>query len=448
MFPLRFRAGSPSRPKVGPMQGQVTTDQINELLRDGGNVLTTVLDFGNATIKRSTKADLSLLTISGVYSSVLGKEIEKVALQCRGNVGIEFKDIKVNPSLGRKFDGSILGVLRTIRDRHRKRNRLMMLCMPPSELVDFLKLTGVYDSYHIVERAGSPEQDHGLISSPKSEGRKQTVASHHQEKIEKKILHLNQSLKRTVSLEKGLDSAEKCVKRFLPQHPPEAQGYSFAFSYNSSEKVGGDFFDFIPLGEEHLGVSIGDVSGHGIDAALLMGISKKVIHIRALDAGATASPRDVLRQANADLVTDFTRSTFVTVLYGILHLPTGTFFYARAGHEPPFVSGPNRGQVVVHDTKGLPLGVDSGKIFDRVLEEHTVQVPRGAFVFLCTDGLAECWNTRGATFSRKRLVFSLEQLDEHTSCQDGLDGLLKAIASFAEGRPQEDDMTTILFKRH
>ena len=251
-----------------------------------------------------------------------------------------------------------------------------------------------------------------------------------------------------MSLEKGLDSAEKCVKRFLPRNPPEAQGYSFAFSYNSSEKVGGDFFDFIPLGEEHLGISIGDVSGHGIDAALLMGISKKVIHIRALDAGASASPKSVLCQANADLVTDFTRSTFVTVLYGILHLPTGTFVYARAGHEPPFLCGPERGQVVVHDSKGLPLGVDSGKLFARVLEEKTIQLLRGAFAFLCTDGLAECWNTRGATFSRKRLVFSLEQIDEKVSCQAGLDGILRSVANFSEGRPQEDDMTTILFKRH
>jgi len=427
------------------VETQVTNDQLAELIRDGADVKTTVIDFGNAEIKRSTNAKLSLLTVSGVYSPKLGKEIEKVALQCRSSLGIEFRDMEVNPTLKRKFDGSIVRVLNAIRGRFAKRNKLFVLCDPPIELVDVLKLSGLLHTFNIVSdpSAELPNMDAVATTS----GPPNALEADESHLIRKKIFHLNQTLKRTVSLEKGLDSAEKCVQRFLPANPPNVAGYQFAFSCESSEKVGGDFFDFISLGDEHLGICIGDVSGHGIDAALLMGISKKVIQIRALDAGPEASPQSVLRRANADLVVDFTRSTFVTVLYGVLHLPTGAFTYARAGHEPPYMCGPERSRVIVNESKGLPLGIDAGKIFDRVLEERTILVRPGSFVFLSTDGIAECWNPRGSKYSKERLQFALEQIDETYPCQQALDSVLKSVRDFAEGRPQEDDMTAILFKR-
>jgi serine phosphatase RsbU (regulator of sigma subunit) len=427
------------------VQEKITNKQIAELATDDSEVLTTVMDFGAAEIKRSTRADLSLLIVSGTYSQKLAKEIERASIQCRGNIGLEFRDMQVNPAFKRKFDISILRTLDTIRSRALRRKCLFLLCNPPSELVDILKLAGVYHTFQIVTdaealpTAGSIEMDPAAVASD-------TVADPLRQ-ARRRIVHLNQSLKRTVSLEKGLDSAEKCVLRFLPQNAPASDDYDFAFSYSPSDKVGGDFFDFLRLDEEHIGITIGDVSGHGIDAALLMAISKKVVHIRARDAGPGASPRKVLEKANRDLVDDFSRSTFVTVLYAILHEPTGAFTYARAAHEPPYVCGPRKGQVRVHDSKGIPLGVDSGKLFDRVLEERTVQISSGGFVFLCTDGLGECWNPRDTQFSKKRLIFSLEHLDQDTPCEDALASILKSVNDFAEGRPPEDDMTTILIKR-
>ena len=426
------------------MEEQITSNKIGELLSDASDVLTTVMDFGAAEIKRSTKADLSLLTISGVYSPQLAKEIEKAAIQCRGNLGLEFRDMQVNPTFKRKFDTSILRTLNLIRARAQRRKRLFLLCNPPSELVDVLRLAGVYHTFQVVDQSGFPTES---VTASAEAPTGTSKASEAVQETRKRIVHLNQSLKRTVSLEKGLDSAEKCVMRFLPQQAPASERYDFAFSYDSSDKVGGDFFDFYRLDEENLGITIGDVSGHGIDAALLMAISKKVIHIRARDAGPNASPKKVLEQANRDLVDDFSRSTFVTALYAILHEPTGAFTYARAAHEPPYLCGPGKGKVRVYDSKGIPLGVDSGKLFDRVLEDRTVQIPPGAFAFLCTDGLGECWSPRDVQFSKKRLVFALEHLDQDMSCEAALASVLKSVRDFAEGRPQEDDMTTILIKR-
>jgi serine phosphatase RsbU (regulator of sigma subunit)/ABC-type transporter Mla MlaB component len=427
------------------VDGIVTKSDLDDLIKDGAEVHTTIFDFGEAVIKRLVKGDLSILTITGVYSRALGKEIERLGLQWRGNLGIEFKEIKVNPSMRKRFDSSIVGVLKTIRERYRSRDRLLILCTPPSELLDLLKLTGVHTGYQIIEDPASFVLKTNTPAPPEPRASRDGGALQRSGVIQKRILQLNQSLNRTVSLEKGLDSAAKCVKRFLPQAPPEAAGYRFAFSYKSSEKVGGDFFDFIPLGGDAVGLVIGDVSGHGLDAAFLMGITKKVIRIRAAGSKLPA-PYQVLCEANADLVSDFNRYTFATALYGILDLPTGYFTFARAGHEVPLLFGPHRPAIAV-ESKGIPLAVDTGKNFCHMLEEKTIQIQRGEFLLLSTDGLAECWNVRGASYTRERLKYSLNQVDPTTTADALLNDLLDGITEFTGGRPHEDDMTAILVQR-
>ena len=427
------------------MNENITTSDLNDLIRTGTDVQTTVYELGEATIRRSTKDDLSILTISGVYSRALAKEIEKLCLQWRGNMGLEFKDIKVNPQIQKKFDSSVIGLLKTLRDKYQQRKRLFMLCMPPPELVDLLKLTGAIEGYKILGQSSTSVLSTGAPDGldPRPDGHEPKHPQH--SLVQKRILNLNQSLKRTVSLEKGLDSAEKCVKRFLPQAPPVAEGYEFAFSYKSSEKVGGDFFDFIELGPDMLGIVIGDVSGHGIDAALLMGICKKVLQIRAKEIG-NGSPKAVLCKANSDLVPDFHKYAFVTALYGILHLQTGRFTFARAGHEAPITFGPGPQQSCL-STRGMPLGVDTGKRLQLALEEQSVEILPGGFILFCTDGLAEARNDRGQVYSRQRLLFTIGQVRRSSTCREALETVLDSVSEFSAGRPYEDDVTAILLHR-
>jgi serine phosphatase RsbU (regulator of sigma subunit)/anti-anti-sigma regulatory factor len=432
------------------MDSNATTSGLDELIKDGADLQTTVIDFGDAVVERVKMSDLSILTVAGMYSRALGKELERICLQCSTNLGLDFTNVKVNPGLRKKFDSSIVGVLKNIRDCFRSRGKQLLLCMPPSELVDLLKLTGVYDGYQIVEKTSRAILPTDL--KPEEETRPDKKAPSGAQHggigggiVQKRILQLNQSLKRTVTLEKGLESAERCVKRFLPQTPPTATGYGFAFSYNSSEKVGGDFFDFIPLSESKLGLLIGDVSGHGIDAAILMGITKKVINLRA-KGPPDVTPTQVLSQANADLLGDFTKYNFVTALYGILDLPTGLFTFARAGHEVPVLFGPGREPALV-ESKGIPMGIDAGRHFNSILEEKTVLLPAGACLLLFTDGLSECWSSRGEAYGRKRLLFSLGQIKSAMSCERVLSSLLETLRDFAGGRAQEDDMTAVLVQR-
>ena len=437
--PLRSRE---RRERTEHLDGIVTAADLHDLIKDGAEVYTTVFDFGEAMIKKTTKGDLSILTVSGVYTRALGKELERLGLQWRGSLGIEFKDIKTNPAIRKKFDSSIVGVLKTVRDRYNAKQQLLILCSPPSELIDLLRLTGVHTGYQIIESPGSFNLKQAPASSqPRSP--KETQDAREKSVIQKRILQLNQSLNRTVSLEKGLDSAAKCVKKFLPQAPPTANGYDFAFFYKSSEKVGGDFCDFINLGSEELGLVIGDVSGHGLDAALLMGITKKVIHIRAADG--QLSPYQVLCHVNNDLIGDFNKYSFATALYGILHLPTGRFRFARAGHEVPVLFGPDFCQTV--DSKGIPLGIDTGKTFCHMLEEKTVEIRPGSFLLLCTDGIAECMNSRGASYTRERVRYTLREVRADSNAKECLEEFLSSVQDFAGSRPQEDDMTAIIVQR-
>lgn len=417
-----------------------TTSELHDLIKDGADVQTTIFDFGEAVVKRTAKGDLCILTISGVYGGALGKEIEKLGLQWRGNLGIEFKDIRVNPGLRKKFDSSIVGVLKNIRERYRSRDKQLLLCTPPSELLDLLKLTGVHSGYQIIEDP-SKFVPRPTVREPAE--RAEPAKPPPRAVVQKRILQLNHSLNRAVTLEKGLDSAAKCVHRFLPQAPPVASGYGFSFIYKSSEKVGGDFFDFIPLGPDALGLVIGDVSGHGLHAAFLMGITKKVLRLRANSA--EKPPAIALSEANEDLVSDFNRYTFASALYGVLEIPTGRFRFARAGHEAPVIIGPQR--TLIPDSKGIPLGIDTGRNFCHILEEKCVEMQKGEFLFLCTDGLAECWNTRGVSYTRERLRYYLQSNQYGATAKSLLDGLIQSINEFSGGRPQEDDMTAILVQR-
>ena len=425
------------------------TSDLEDLIQNGTEIRTTVFDFDSAQVKLMVKDELSIVTVSGVYSRALGKELERICNQCRSNLGLDFSEVRVNPALRKRFDSSIVGVLRNVRNAFSHRSKVLLLCTPPTELVDLLKLTGVYDGYQVVEQSPSSVFSGGLSSSTADTGAKTPRAEagpgQPQGVLKKKIVNLNQSLKRTVSLEKGLDSAQRVVQRLLPQEPPKASGYSFAFSYKSSEKVGGDFFDFVPLSESSLGILVGDVSGHGLDAALMMGITKKVTILRARGAD-NGSPRDVLIQVNADLHGDFNKYAFVTALYGVLDLPTGRFTFARAGHETPVVFGGEMAPQVIA-CSGIPLCTDAGRNFNRLLEEKTVEIPRGGHLLLFTDGLPECWNQRGACFTRERLLFLLGQMKTDAACQPLLDRILQSISEFADGRAQEDDMTAILVKR-
>ncbi len=428
------------------MEDTLSAGQLIELIEDGADITTTVYSFRDAEIRRFVNGELCLLEISGMYSPSLAKEIEKLVATWRGDLGLTFTGIKVNPKRKRKFDPSIIAVLRKTLTRLKRNRKSFTLCSPPTELVDMLKLTGTLDQFEIVDRdgdsSGSRPSHIKRPEAPNLPSESKAIAPG-----QKKMRLLNQSLQRTVKLEKGLDSAAKYIKQFLPSKPPKAEGFEFAFLYESSEKVGGDFFDFISLGDGKLGICVGDVAGHDMDAALLMGITKKVIRIRAVD-DTSNSPRSVLCKASKDVSEDFSPASFVTVLYGILDTTNGMFTFTRAGHEHPIIIGPEPASMETITSKGMPLGMDKLIKLEPALDETTIQLAEGACLLLCTDGLPEARSEKGVLYSRDRLDFDLKGVSADTSCQEILELISRSLDDFTGGAPQEDDITVVLVKRN
>lgn len=243
-----------------------------------------------------------------------------------------------------------------------------------------------------------------------------------------------------------MNFAAQRIKQFLPTVPPQLPGWDIAFYYKTSEKVGGDFFDFIPLaGGKELGLIVGDVSGHGIEAAILMAMVKKVLQLR-FKVEPAPLPSEVLVAANEDIFPDMARNSFITVLAARLHLETGELRFAKAGQEPPiaFRSG---GPCEVFSGAGMPVGIANGKRFGRLLKNESTRIAPGACLLLYTDGLPEAMNPAGAQYTRERLHFSLEQVDTERSCREVLESILAPIERHMAGKDQEDDFTAVLIRR-
>jgi sigma-B regulation protein RsbU (phosphoserine phosphatase) len=263
----------------------------------------------------------------------------------------------------------------------------------------------------------------------------------------KEIKHFNQSRKRTEHLEKGLDSASECIRKILPQHAPTLPNYEAGFLYEPSDKVGGDFFDFIRLEDDTLGITIGDVSGHGIDSAIVMGMAKKVIRLRA-KADPHGSPATILSQVNEDLFEDLGRNTFITALYANISLKDGKVKFARAGHEPPFRFKLDQVVPVSYEqSKGIALGMEPGPVFNKIIEEKSIVLSPGEGLLFYTDGIVESTNPRRDLFTRERLGYVLEQVSGVLNAESLIAKLQGEIDEFCEGVPPEDDMTAIAVLR-
>lgn len=240
-------------------------------------------------------------------------------------------------------------------------------------------------------------------------------------------------------LEHELALARDIQMGLLPAAIPACDGYDFGARLLPMSQVGGDFYDFVQLDGGDVGIAVGDVSGHGMPAALIMAITLALLRAEACRS---RSPGHVLGAVNRELLKLASRRMFVTVLYGILKVSTGEFVYARAGHEPPVVSLPGAAPEFAQLFAGRLLG-----LFDDIaLPDERLVLPPGASLVIYTDGVIEAR-------SRDRIFFGEERLKKlvHESrawpAQVVCDGLMAAVASHASSLPQQDDITVLCARR-
>lgn len=226
-------------------------------------------------------------------------------------------------------------------------------------------------------------------------------------------------------------------QHFLPQQLPQPKDWQVAALYRPAREVGGDFYDFVELSDNRLGVFVGDVTDKGVPAALVMASTRAVLRAAAQRL---VDPGSVLGRVNDEVQPDMPDKMFVTCLYGVLDLDRGTFRFANAGHNLPCVGFDGGGSRESKAT-GMPLGMMAGMTY----EEAEVTLDPGDTLFLYSDALPEAHNPAGAMYGFPRLV---EQVGAGPAGPELIDYLMDDLEGFTGGDwEQEDDITVVAIQR-
>lgn len=249
-------------------------------------------------------------------------------------------------------------------------------------------------------------------------------------------------------LETELSVAAQIQENMLPSHFPafpDRHEFDLYAVMDPAREVGGDFYDYFLLDEDHLAIVVADVSGKGVPAALFMVISKTMIKNVAL-SGTDVSPAEILEDVNNRLCEGNEESMFVTVWLGILTISTGCMVSACAGHEYPVFYRKGEGFVMEKDSHGLAMGGMEGVEYKNV---HWKLDP-GNLLFLYSDGVPEANDSAQELFGNDRMLSSLEQSLEEVAKDGETDGMdlqqflavfRTKIDDFVGDTPQFDDMT-------
>ncbi len=245
---------------------------------------------------------------------------------------------------------------------------------------------------------------------------------------------LEQEIRERERIEQELKVARRIQQASLPEEVPQLEGWQISPHYQPAREVGGDFYDFFELPNGHLGLVVGDATGKGVPAALVMASARSMLRAVAQALG-SSSPGDVLGRVNDALVTDIPANMFVTCFYAILDPKSGHLVYANAGHDLPYLH--RNGGAEELRARGMPLGLMPGMSY----EEKGITLQAGEAALFYSDGLVEAHDPEGEMFGLTRLRALIAEHGEERSLEDFL---LEELYSFVgEGWEQEDDITLL-----
>jgi hypothetical protein len=233
-----------------------------------------------------------------------------------------------------------------------------------------------------------------------------------------------------------LEVARELQRELLPRRAPAVSGYDFAFSYRTANTIGGDYYDFLELDDGRLVVVIGDASGHGIAAGLLMAIANS-----ALKLGFDADPDPVTAAGlvNRALCRTGGRRAFMTLYCGVLEPQTGRLRFVCAGHPFPFLRRAD-GRIIELGTGALPLGIR----LELALSSHETVIEAGDTLLLYTDGVVETLDAGGESYGFDRLRKGLAPGGASQAIHDRL---LRELDQFRGDEPVYDDRSLVVVSR-
>jgi len=232
--------------------------------------------------------------------------------------------------------------------------------------------------------------------------------------------------------------ASQIQNGLLPKSAPQINGYDLAGISIPAQMVGGDYFDFIDLEDHQFGICLGDVTGKGMPAALLMANLQATMRGQSL---ATSSAKECVSCANKLLVKNTDPGKFVTLFYGILNTQSHHFLFCNAGHDFPFLISKNA-EASRLDTGGTVLGF----MVDSQYQEETIIFKPGDCLVIYSDGITETMNSFGEDFGEDR-VFQIIDKNKDATAAELIEKILAGVEHFSEGAERIDDITLVIVKR-
>jgi len=242
---------------------------------------------------------------------------------------------------------------------------------------------------------------------------------------------------------KSLALAGEIQKSLLPQKSPKIPGLDVAGKNITCDEIGGDYFDFLldlECQDDHFDVVVGDVTGHGVDAALLMTSARAFLRMRASQCGGISQ---IVTEMNRHLTLDILHTgRFMTMFYMSIDVKNKNLSWVRAGHDPAIIYDPSVDQFEELKGIGLALGVDKNYIFE---ENIKTGLSQGQIIAIGTDGIWETFNKDGEMFGKQRFREIIRK-NAHMGSNDILDAIYSGIDRFSKGLKKEDDITLVIIK--
>ncbi len=245
-------------------------------------------------------------------------------------------------------------------------------------------------------------------------------------------------------LQNEMQVAQEIQQTLLPSEFPEIEGYELSSYYEAAKEVGGDYFDFVEVDKDTLGIVVGDVSGKGVPGSLVMTMIRTALRTEARGVKDAA---EVLAKVNDFVVNDMKKGMFVTLFYVIIDSRRRKLSYASAGHNPMILYRTVTNKTYYLNPRGFPIGISlpDKDLFRKSIESDTISLKEDDVLAIYTDGVTEAMNGRRQLFGEERFLQTIRDYGDLTA-NDFVEKLQNDLRSFTEGNPQNDDITLVAIK--
>ncbi|HDP98074.1 MAG TPA: tetratricopeptide repeat protein [bacterium] len=245
-------------------------------------------------------------------------------------------------------------------------------------------------------------------------------------------------------IQKEMQLAQDIQHTLLPAEVPKLEGYEIAAFYQAARQVGGDYYDFIEVDKDTLGIVVADVSGKGVPGSLIMTMIRTALRT---EARSMKSASEVLARVNDFVVKDMKKGMFVTLFYVIIDSRRRRVNYASAGHNPMILYRKATNKTYYFNPRGFPVGISlpDPDLFKKSIESDTIQMAEDDVLVIYTDGVTEAMNNRRELFGEERLQKVIRDYGD-SSAEEFVENLQNEINSFTEGFEQNDDVTLVTIK--